>query len=301
MASRRYRVVSVSLLLLLIAGISACAASKSPAKHSGHAGARGAAALLPASLRRAGVVTVATDYPFPPWEYLGSNSRLTGFDYDIGQALGKVLGVRFRFQQQSFAGIIPGLQAGKYNIAISSITDNTAREHVVTFVDYALSKGALLVLHGNPHHLGQPSTWCGQTLAIQSGTVASGNIAQADKICKADHKPAVRTKIYPSSSSTQLAVRSGAAAANLNDGASLAYIDQSAGTGNVFSVVQYTAPWNSPALIGIAVPKTQQQLVKAIRAALQKIVSTGVYHRIAAKYGMLPYTLTSAQVNGAAS
>jgi polar amino acid transport system substrate-binding protein len=245
-------------------------------------------------------VTVASDYPFPPWEYLGSNGRLTGFDYDIGQAIGKVLGVNFRFEQQTFNGIIPGLQAGKYDLAISSITDNTARESVVTFVDYALSKGALLVVQGNPHHLGQPATWCGETLAIQAGTVATGNIAQANKICKTGKKPAIQIKTYPSSSSTQLAVSSGAAAANLNDGASLAYVQKAAGSGKTFTVVQYTAPWNSPALIGIAIPKTQPQLVKAVKAALQEIISTGVYRRIAAKYGMLPYTVKSAQVNGAA-
>ena len=45
-----------------------------------------------------GVVKVGCDAPYPPWEmFVGETDQFTGFDYDLAQALGAKLGVKFEF------------------------------------------------------------------------------------------------------------------------------------------------------------------------------------------------------------
>lgn len=262
--------------------------------------ARASATSDGASAVSGNTVSAAIDYPFPPWEYMAKDGKLTGFDVDIAKAIGRATGLTFVFHQQSFDGIIPGIQAGKYDLSISDITDNADREKVVSFVDYAVQKGgALLVAAGNPQHLAGPLTWCGKTFAIQAGTSASTTIAGANKICKSHGKPNVDAKTYASNASAELAVKSGVAAANPNDGPSIAYTAKTTNGGKSFSVVYYTASWNStPSLDGIAVSKDQPQLIQQMKNGLNKIIKSGAYRKIAAKYGFLPFAVKSARVNG---
>ena len=96
-------------------------------------------AMLPDAIKKAGKVRVATDVPYPPFEMFvkEGESALTGLDYDLGQALGGRLGVTFAYTPQKFDGIVPAIQAGKFDAAMSAITDNKERQQVVDFVDYS--------------------------------------------------------------------------------------------------------------------------------------------------------------------
>ena len=43
-------------------------------------------------------VKVGSDAPYPPWEmFVGETDQFTGFDYDLAQAMGAKLGVKFEF------------------------------------------------------------------------------------------------------------------------------------------------------------------------------------------------------------
>lgn len=252
------------------------------------------------SAARTQSVSAALDSPFPPWEYT-KGGKLTGFDIDIAHAIGRAVGLTFVFHQQSFDGIIPGIQAGKYVLSISDITDNPAREKVVSFVDYAVQKGgAILIAANNPDHLKGPITWCGKTFALQAGTIATRDINGVDKICTTHGKPKIITKIYQSNASTLLAVKSGAAVGNFNDAPSLAYVAKTTDNGHAFKVIYYTASWNkAPSLDGIAVAKSQTQLIQKLKTGLNDIIKNGEYGKIAKKYGFTAFEVKSAQVNGA--
>src|SRR5262249_42182913 len=81
------------------------------------------AAMVPAKIMSKGTVTVATDATYAPNEFVGSNGKtLMGWDVALGQAVGKVMGVNWKFVNASFDTIIPGLQSGKYDVGMSSFS-----------------------------------------------------------------------------------------------------------------------------------------------------------------------------------
>jgi len=110
-----------------------------------------AAAALPARYKTAGVINIVTDFPYPPMEMFDANQKLTGFDYDLAQALGAKLGVRMDMQQQVFASIIPSLLSGKHDIIIAGMNDTPERQKTIDFVDYFHAGFSILVLAGNVH------------------------------------------------------------------------------------------------------------------------------------------------------
>ena len=99
------------------------------------------AALVPAAVKQKGTLSVATDATYPPMEFTkGTTKTIVGADADLADALGKVMGVKTKMTPAGFDAIIPGLAAKKYDLSMSSFTDNKEREATVDFVTY-LSAG----------------------------------------------------------------------------------------------------------------------------------------------------------------
>jgi polar amino acid transport system substrate-binding protein len=89
--------------------------------------------MLPAKYRGA-TLKVATDATYAPDEFESTNQTIIGWDPEMGSALAKVLGVKFQFVNTAFDSIIPGLQASRYNMAMSSMGPFPYRAKVVDFV-----------------------------------------------------------------------------------------------------------------------------------------------------------------------
>ncbi|MEU2631935.1 transporter substrate-binding domain-containing protein [Kitasatospora sp. NPDC007106] len=129
-------------------------------------------AKLPEAVRKAGKVRVATDVPYPPFEmYVSEGSKeITGIDYDLGQAIGARLGVRFEFTGQKFDGLLPAVQAGKFDAVMSAMTDKKERQQAVDFVDYVNAGPGWLVRKGNPDGIKVVTDVCGRSVSVQTGT-----------------------------------------------------------------------------------------------------------------------------------
>ncbi len=82
-------------------------------------------AMLPSAISSANVLRVASDIPYPPWEYNVSpaSKQLTGFDYDLAQAIGKKIGIPTSFNETLFASIISALKGGRRDMAMSDMYD----------------------------------------------------------------------------------------------------------------------------------------------------------------------------------
>ena len=67
-------------------------------------------------------VTVATSPDFPPFESL-DGSEVVGIEVDILQAITGKLGLEMQLEQMDFESVIPGVQAGKFDIGMSGHAD----------------------------------------------------------------------------------------------------------------------------------------------------------------------------------
>ncbi|MEI4263940.1 transporter substrate-binding domain-containing protein [Roseovarius sp. D0-M9] len=94
--------------------------------------------LLTCSGAMAEELRIGTSADYPPWESVNSDNEIVGFDRDFGDELCKRIDADCTWNNQTFDGLLPGLQVGKFDAVISGISINEERSQMVDFtVAYA--------------------------------------------------------------------------------------------------------------------------------------------------------------------
>ena len=256
-------------------------------------------AMLPASIVSANQIKVASDIPYPPWEYYVSptSKQVTGFDYDLSQALGAKIGIPVSFNNVPFDSIILAIKGGKQDMIMSDMADTKIRQAAgVTFVDYAFDAASILVPKGNPKGVTNLNSLAGQTVVVESGTTEQMLLEALNAKFKKAGTPQIHVLALPNQPAALLAVSSGRAIGDLTDHSTAAYI-ATVTNSNSFEVVKDPAAPNGyyPELIGIGIVATNTGLITTVHTALQDLINEGTYQKIVKKYGLLP--VSSAKLN----
>ena len=146
---------------------------------------QGLAADLPA-IKERGVLRVACEPGFLPFEMKTKKGDFVGFDIDMMRAFAKSIGVSVTFISTKWDGIIPGLMAGKYDAIVSGMTITKQRRQAVLFSDPYYQAGLNVLLKkdlvGKVQGLDDLDKK-GMTIAVKLGT--TGDIYAAKRIKQA--------------------------------------------------------------------------------------------------------------------
>lgn len=251
------------------------------------------AAEVPADIKADGKIVVGQDQSYAPNEFV-DNGKATGFDVDLGTAIGQKLGLQMEFQNADFSGIIAGIAAGKYELAMSSFSINADRIKQVDMVSYYKAGTSLAVLKGNPDNINLDDL-CGKTVAVQKGTTQVDDLtARSDKCTKAG-KPAITLSQLTAQTDVNLALTAKRAQAMLADSPVVDYaVKQTNGALQVVGDPYDSAPY------GIALKKDQGQYTQAIQGAVQALIDDGTYKKILDKWGLNPVgVIAKSEINPA--
>jgi polar amino acid transport system substrate-binding protein len=241
--------------------------------------------MLPDAMKSGGVVRVACDVPYPPWqmyEKIGTD-KLTGIEIEMGNALAAKMGVQFVWQNSIFDSIIPALQADKADAVMATMWDTREREKVLDFVDWAKDGVVLVVKKGNPGGVTGLDDLAGRTVATQSGTMNVGKLQELSKKLVAAGKSGLQVLQFSKDPEALLALKSGKVEVEVTSGPAAAYLVQTP-EGAAFEIVADPAAPYWPGLVGVGVLKKNAQLRDAIKAAFGALMTDGTYGAILDKY-----------------
>ena len=123
------------------------------------------------SVQKAGELVIASSPDFPPFESLGSDGSVDGIEIEICNLICEKLGVKLKIEQVDFDSVLPGVQAGKFNMGVSGISVTEKRRKNVLFTDpYCLAAQAIVVTEGSPITCKADLT--GKAVSVQTGTTA---------------------------------------------------------------------------------------------------------------------------------
>lgn len=251
------------------------------------------AARVPPDIAAAGEVVVGVNVPYQPNEYRDRHGAIVGFDIDLMDAVTAVLGIRARYTESAFEKIIPAVQAGTYDIGMSSITDTLEREQQVDFVTY-FSAGVQWAQRVGDDI--DPENACGKRVAVQVTTVEHiEEVPARSEACVAAGKDPIIIDAFDEQSAVTNALVLGQVDAMSADSPVTAYaIEQTDGkiepAGPVFDAAPY----------GWAVTKGSP-LAPVLRDAVQHLMDSGQYRQITENWGVQEGALDTSVINGARS
>lgn len=281
----RYIPASVKQVLGGLAAIAilACALPATALAQSAIKVDKQAAALVPEDIRQRGVITVAMDATYAPFEYLSpTTGKIVGYDVDVSNALAAVLGLKAKQLNVRFTSIITSLDAHKYDMSMSAFSITKAREKVVDFVGPYLQSGSVLeVITGNPHGVTlNELALCGHTVgAVKGSTQGSQFLPAMSKQCVASGKAPITINNYATQNEANLALNSKRAEAVFAAFGTIAY--QVSLSHDRFQIAP--GPQYETTPVGIAMPKNSP-LEPAIKAALKVIKEDGVLEGLQKKW-----------------
>jgi len=118
---------ALMLSLVMILSLAACGGSKKEEPKQEEAATE-------ATIQTAvdGVLTMATNAAFPPYEYI-EGGNIVGIDAEIATAIAEKLGLEIQIEDMEFDAIIESVKSGKADIGLAGMTVTPDRQESVNF------------------------------------------------------------------------------------------------------------------------------------------------------------------------
>lgn len=297
---RRSLIAAASLAAVTALALTACASNKESG--GGPTGSVSASvsvdsaieALVPAKIKSAGKIVVGVDPSYAPNEYKNSNNKIVGFDVDLFNAVAAKMGLKTQYVAGVFDNILPGITGGKYDVGVSSFTDNKEREKTVDFVDYYNAGIQWAAPVGKNV---DPDNACGLKVSVETGTTEEADLHAKSNACTKAGKPAIQILKHDlQTDATTDLVLGKADAMSADYPVTVDAVKHNSSKIHLVGKTNYAA-----APYGYAIAKTSGTLKEAIQKAVQALIDDGTYDQICKAWGLQGGEVTQAKINGAIS
>ena len=236
-----------------------------------------------------GSLDIGSDIAYAPIEFLDEKTNEpVGLDIDIANALADVLGVKAKFNNGGFDGLLPALDAKRYDVIMSAMTASDERKKTVDFVEYFNAGSGIIVGKGNPKAIKTADDLRGKKVAVQEGTTQVDFLvgpADApggqDKTCKDAGKGGITVLKFGTDPEAVQALAAGQADAEMADFPVAAYSAQQS-----IGALEIVPNQIEPAPYGVAVRKASTPLNEALTKAFAEIKKSGKYDEILKKWNL---------------
>ncbi|APC19896.1 ABC transporter substrate-binding protein [Pseudomonas protegens] len=211
---------------------------------------------------------------YPPFNNKDASGQVVGFDKDIGDALCAKMKVECTVVTSDWDGIIPALNAKKFDFLISSLSITDERKQAVDFTDpYYSNKLQFIAPKAKTDFKTDKASLKGKIIGAQRATLAGTWLED-------NLGDDITIKLYDTQENAYLDLTSGRLDAILADKyVNYEWLKSDAGKPYEFK----GEPMVESDKIGIAVRK-KDPLRERLNAALKEIVADGTYKKINDKY-----------------
>ena len=217
-------------------------------------------------------VRIGVEGAYPPFSEVGTDGKLKGFDIDIALALCAEIKAECTLVAQEWDGIIPALQARKFDAIIASMAITEERLKVVNFSAKYYNTPSRLVARAGAKL--DAAALKGKRIGVQRSTIqdryASASFAGAEIVR------------YAKADEAYLDLAAGRIDALLGDtlAVQFGFLKTPQGKGFAFFGPSYDDPKFFGTGSGIAVRKADVALQAKFNAAIPAIRASGVYKKI---------------------
>jgi arginine/ornithine transport system substrate-binding protein len=225
------------------------------------------------------LLQIAVQNERPPFSFSDDEGKLQGFDVEIAGALCAGLEVRCQLTPLEFTSLIPGLEEGRIDAAVASMSITEERLKKVDFTDKYYQAPNRFVARRGPVPDITPSGLAGKTIGVKRGTTH-------DRYLSDQYAGTARIVRYGNSDEIFIDLALGRLDLAFGDAITLTESFLKTDLGAGFELVG--PPLSDPQWFGhgeaIAVRKGNADLLARLNGALRQIRADGTYDEIRTKY-----------------
>ena len=252
----KLRLVVVGILSLSLLTLAGCGSTSTPAP------------ATPAPVEK--VLKVGSDIAYAPFEFMDEKQQATGFDIELIKALGADMGyTKVNIETSAFDGLIPALQAGKYDAVISAMTITEDRAKGVLFSDKYFLSGQYIAMKKGANFKSLADLK-GKKIGVQLNTTGQYAVEKAG----------METKKYDTTPDALNTLLTGGVDAVVADSPVVLWFQAQ----NASAQIESVDAASGEEFYGIAMKLGNTELADKMNASLKKLRENGEYNNIYKKW-----------------
>jgi polar amino acid transport system substrate-binding protein/arginine/ornithine transport system substrate-binding protein len=213
---------------------------------------------------------------YPPFSMIAPDGKLGGFDIDIANAVCAEMKAECSFVQQEFDGMIPALNAKKFDLIVASMTITDARKKSVDFSDPYYDVPSRFVAKAGAFADHSPAALKGKKIVVLRNSPRAAYLAENYK----------ESEVVLAGKETEVYMELAVGRADVGFGSSVvsgeAFLKKPEGKG--YAQLGPSVRIGAGSGVGIAVRKDDEALRAKINAALAALKANGGYKALADRY-----------------
>lgn len=235
-------------------------------------------------VKAAGKLVIGVEGTYPPFTYHDDSGELTGLDIELGKALAEKLGVEAEFQEAAWDSLLIGIDSGRFDTVINSVSITDERAEKYDFSDPYYYEARRVVVRADDDSIQTPGNLKGKKIATNAtNAFIPWYEAQGAEIVGID----------TSSEAIDLVLSGRADFLGTSVPVLNAYLDEHPDAKDKLKEA-FVIP-NSEDVIAIPVRKGETEYLDAINAALAELREEGKLKEISEKYLGGDYTESAYQ------
>jgi polar amino acid transport system substrate-binding protein len=234
---------------------------------------------VPASaLVKPGTLVMSTNPTLPPMQFVDSAGVLKGMRITLGDEIARRLCLKPEYIRIEFSAMIPGLQAGRWDVINTGIFWTEERAKLMKMIQYEAQAVSISVAKGNPLKIAQPDDLAGRSVGVELGGFEERKLKELDAAVKSKGLRPINIRTFDNFATAYQALRAGQTEATVTIDSTAA---EYAKRGEFDRAISGLFP--TP----VALAMKNEELANAIVGVFNEMQKDGSYQKLMAEYGLL--------------
>ncbi len=231
------------------------------------------AALVPGEIAQRGTLRVAVPDGSPPLASVNASGEPEGMDVDLANEIGALMGLTVEISPGTFDSQIPGLQAGKFDLAMGEYYITPERLKSVDFVSAWRDYSSFATRADDSFNPQTAADLCGKNIGVMKGSAEETSVNDFNT-ASCGSSP-MQISAFPDQASSFLALDSKRIDAVVTGRGPL---EAAAGSNPNLKISGEMG--GGPCAIAVARNESTDQMLTAVKAAVDKLIADGTYDAI---------------------
>ena len=132
-------------------------------------------------LVKKGTLTMSVNPTLPPLQYVDQTGTLKGMRVELGEEIAKRLCLKPEYVRIEFSAMVPGLQAGRWDMINTGIFYTEERAKLMQMLAYEDQAISISTAKGNPGKISKVEDLAGKTIGVELGGFEERKTRELDK------------------------------------------------------------------------------------------------------------------------